>query len=138
MFKRILTRRNLFYLASVLVSAALGYAAAIMHTNRTEATRAVPEVWYFYELLRTMERGDLQAVRVGIAYKADEALQTIAEVDPLLGAEERKFHTKVLKDYRAFREAHPSLYEFPSYMPPEKKDEWLRRNQALSAFLKKY
>lgn len=138
MLKRILTRRNVFYLASVLVSAALAYAAAIMHTNRLEAIRAVPEVWYFYELLRTMERGDSQAARVAIAYKADEALQTVAEVDPLLGAEERKFQAKVLKEYRAFRETHPNLYEFPSYMPPENKDEWIRRNRVLSDFLKKY
>jgi hypothetical protein len=136
----LLKSRTLLCVLLALICAAIGYAAAVMHTKRTAVTVAIADLWYFYEVLAVMERGEAQTARTAIAYKADQALGTIVEGDYLLvGSQHREFRSKVLARYKTFRETHLDLYKFPSsLLPPESRDEWAGRDQALSDFLKKH
>lgn len=139
MLRNVLTRRNYRCLALALICAVIGYGAAIWHTQRTAGINAVAELWYLQEVLLNLENGDSQAARAAIALKADQALETIAEGKyPLLGAEQREFRSKVLNRYREFRETHRELYELFFPIPPESKDELIRRDRALSNFLKNH
>jgi hypothetical protein len=123
----------------VLIGASIGYAGAIVHTKRTEAKAAVTDLWYFYEVLSSMEKGRSDSARAAIAHKADQALGIVSESDYLLlGAEYHEFKSKVLKRYRGFREANQDLYKFPSAMPQDKESEWTRTDRGLADYLKKY
>lgn len=137
-----LSRRNLIYVIAALAFALIGYGVATLQAKRAEtrerAMTAVAELWYFYEVLRTLEDGDAKLALGATAIKADILVSQIAEAEGrLLSEEQREFRTRVLKDYRAFRERHPALYVLPSQIGAEAKEDMLRTQREVSEFLKR-
>jgi tRNA(Leu) C34 or U34 (ribose-2'-O)-methylase TrmL len=111
----------------------------MVQMTRSASIGAVAELSYLQELLMALEREDSHAARATIALKADHALETIMDDHYLLfGTETREFQSQVLKAYRGFRETHPDIYQLSSNLMPEKKDEWLQRDKALSDYLKSH
>ena len=102
MLKSSLKHRTLLWLVLAAACAAIGYAVGAMQTKRVAAIEqagyAVADLWYFQEVLTSMEAGELHPAGVAIAFKADEALKRIADsdYDPLT-QEHRQFRSKVLK-----------------------------------------
>jgi len=139
---RIFNRRNLIYLTAALSFAFVGYGVAALQTKRAEAVEramtATAELWYFYEVLRTLQDGDTKSALGATAIKADHAVWQIAEAeDRLLSKEQREFRTRVLKDYRSFREAHPALYVLSPQIGQQEREDMLRTQREVSEFLKR-
>ena len=87
----------------------------------------------------SLENGDSRIASATIAFKADHALEAIIEGHILMfGPDAQEFRYQVLKAYRGFRETHPEIYQLSANLIPENKDEWLRRNEAFSKYLKDY
>lgn len=136
------SRRNLVLLTVALSSALAGYGVAAVHLKRSEvvdrAMTATAELWYFYELLRTVQVGDTKHALPTMATRADLFVSTVSEADDgLLNEEQREFRAKVLKAYRTFRDAHPEYYVAAPQMPAQEREELLRMQRKVSEFLKR-
>ena len=139
---RIFTRHNVAYATVALLFGLIGYGAAAFLTKRTavveNAMTATAGLWYSYEVLRTLEGGDAKSALQATALKADQFVSQIAEAeDRTLSEEQGEFRERVLKMYKTFRDAHPSLYALPSQIGAQEKDDMLRKQLEVSEFLKR-
>lgn len=142
MLRGMLKRQHIKFLVVALVCISLGYGIAVLNIKRLSTNErtadAVARLWSFHQVLLSMESGEPKFARLAIAMEADSALATIAETEHQLNDPElRKFQSKVLKAYRAFRETHPDLYKAPPDVAAGKRDEWIQRDRTLSDFLTK-
>jgi hypothetical protein len=120
--------------------AAIGFAAGTTYSRRAVAIETagsmLVELWYLQQVLTSLERGDMPAVRLALANKAEQTLQSIADAKFQTPSQDYvSFKRKVLIAYKAYREAHADMYKVPPDLPAETKEEWVKRDQELSKFL---
>jgi hypothetical protein len=135
-----LVRKIAVIVAASMTSAAIGFAAGTIYSRRVmaieTAERTLVELWYLQQVMTSLEKGDMPAVRLALANKADQSLQSIADAKFQSPSQDYvSFKRKVLMAYRAYRETHADMYKVPPDLPAETKEEWVKRDQELSKFL---
>lgn len=116
-----------------------GYFAGVHHANLKQnvsvGENAVESLWYHSRILKGLELNkDVAATQLG-AMLAERDLAKIMELGSLVKRPEHlEFRASVLRNYKKYRDAHPQLYEFPSYFPDDFRQQWLERQ----IFIKNY
>lgn len=127
-------------LAISVLSVALGFGIASFSSRtaleKKVASNATADLMLLGGLLETLEGGNPENAKAIIAFRADESLVALADLDMnSLPRTQRQFLVHVVSKYKTYREQNSGLYVPPPELGNEKKAVWAERDKSIRKFL---